>query len=290
MATDWYNEITTNILQLLDQGIIPWRKTWQGDMISAQSGKAYQGINQFQLEITAVAKGYSSNVWVTFNEAKKRGGSIRKGEHGIAVFKWVAVTQKEESPNGQAEGAVAFMRMAYAGTVFNLDQTDGVTVSDLPLPVAKDTIAQAESVYANMPNRPDLTHGGDMACYYPQKDRVNMPHMANFESSESYYSVLFHELGHATGHHSRLARKEVMAANYFGSHDYSAEELVAEFTAAFLCGKVGIAQPETVRNSAAYIQGWSAKFRKDKGLIINAAQRAQKAVNYILRQSEPQEI
>lgn len=282
---DWYNEITNNIITMLESGLIPWRKTWQtGGMISLQSGKPYSGINALQLGMSAITHDYTSPFWVTFNEAKKRGGTIRKGEHGTAVFKWVAVTK--EADNGEKE--VAFMRMVYAANVFNLDQTDGVDVGDMSgiAPKILDPIAEADAVYANMPHRPALSHGGDTACYIPSMDKINMPILGSFESAEAYYSVLFHEMGHGTGHVSRLARKEVIMVNNFGSHDYSVEELVAEFTAAFLCGKVGIAQADLMTNSAAYIQGWSSRLKKDKNLIVTAAQRAQKAVDYILGQSE----
>jgi len=282
---DWYNEITQNIIQMLDRGIIFWRKPWRGEMISAQSGKHYQGINEVQLQSAAMAKGYEANLWVTFHEAKKRGGTIRKGEHGVAVFKWVVIT-KEDEKRSEEDKTVSFMRMAYAGTVFNLAQTDGVNVSDLPTTKEMSRIMSAEAVYANMPNKPTLSHGGNRACYAPMVDKVCMPPLNQFETSEGYYSTLYHELGHSTGHPSRLARKEMMTSHGFGSHDYSLEELVAEFTAAFICAKVGISQPELTTNSAAYIQGWSNKLKSDKALIIHAAQRAQKATNYILGQSE----
>jgi len=108
-----------------------------------------------------------------------------------------------------------------------------------------------------------------------------MPVGERFEKGEEYYSVLFHELGHSTGHQSRLARKEVMERNEFGSQDYSTEELCAEMSAAMLCAAAGISN-ETIEMSASYIESWLSAFRTNKKLLVVAAAKAQKAADYIL--------
>ena len=98
-----------------------------------------------------------------------------------------------------------------------------------------------------------------------------------------------HELLHATGHASRLARKGITNPSYFGSHDYSQEELVAEFGASMLCGVSGIEQ-KTIENSAAYIQGWLKVLKNDKKCLVLAAAQAQKAADFILnRQTDNQQ-
>jgi antirestriction protein ArdC len=102
-----------------------------------------------------------------------------------------------------------------------------------------------------------------------------------FESPEEYYSTAFHELTHATGHTSRVGRKGILEPSYFGSHEYSKEELVAEMGAAFLCGHAGIEQ-RTIENSAAYIKGWLKALKNDQKLLVMAAAQAQKASDYIL--------
>src|SRR5205823_1133642 len=130
-------------------------------------------------------------------------------------------------------------------------------------------------------NRPALRHGEARAYYQPLPDMVNMPERRLFPKAEHYYSVLFHELTHSTGHASRLDRATLRDLLAFGDTNYSKEELCAEMGAAYLCGVAGIAN-ETVDNSAAYIQGWLSKLRNDTKILVQAAAQAQKAADYIL--------
>jgi antirestriction protein ArdC len=138
---------------------------------------------------------------------------------------------------------------------------------------------------SNMPKRPTIEHGQPQAYYRPLTDTVNMPERCLFPKAEHYYSVLFHELTHSTGHISRLDRATLRDLLAFGDTNYSREELCAEMGAAYLCGATGIAN-ETVNNSAAYIQGWLGKLKHDKKLLIQAAAQAQKAADFILRKGE----
>ena len=139
-------------------------------------------------------------------------------------------------------------------------------------------IPAAENIVAGF-SGPKVTEGGNRACYQASLDRVTVPAKGQFASEGEYYSTLFHELAHSTGHKSRLDRKEV-GASTFGSEPYSVEELTAELTSAFLCHEAGI--DNTLENSAAYIQGWMAKLKDDPKAFITAAGRAQKAADFIL--------
>ena len=112
-------------------------------------------------------------------------------------------------------------------------------------------------------------------------DSVKLPNQVTFKSPEEFYSTAFHELAHSSGHSSRLSRKGILEPSYFGSHDYSQEELVAEFWASMLCGFAGIEQ-QTLENSAAYIQGWLKVLKNDQKLAIMAAGQAQRAADFIL--------
>ncbi len=112
-----------------------------------------------------------------------------------------------------------------------------------------------------------------------------MPKPESFCSAEEYYSVLYHELTHASGHQSRLNRKGITGHNSFGTSDYGKEELIAEMGAAFLCGFTGI-ENKTIDNSAAYVQGWIKAIKEDKKIVITAAAAAQKAADYILNKQE----
>ncbi len=139
-----------------------------------------------------------------------------------------------------------------------------------------------------MPQRPEIRHGEARAYYRPVADTVNMPARSLFPKAEHYYSVLFHELTHSTGHGSRLDRATLRDLLAFGDTNYSKEELCAEMGAAYLCGVASIAN-ETVNNSAAYIQGWLSKLRNDKKLLVQAAAQAQKAADYILGKGSKRE-
>jgi antirestriction protein ArdC len=136
--------------------------------------------------------------------------------------------------------------------------------------------------------RPEIKYGGDRAFYSPILDYVALPNKTAFTSPEEYYGTLFHELGHATGHANRLARKSILEPSYFGSHEYSKEELISECCSAFVSGHAGI-ENKTIENSAAYIQGWLKALKNDKTLLVQAAAQGHKAADYILNK-QPEEM
>ncbi len=153
--------------------------------------------------------------------------------------------------------------------VWNVEQCEGL---DLPALEHQqvDVIARAEAIVAAMPHSPKINFdGGDKAYYRPDNDSIHLPGRNSFDSAGEYYSTLFHELSHSTGHESRLNRQTLTEVVPFGSETYSKEELVAEFGAAFLCAHSGI--ENTVNNSAAYIGGWLKKLRSDPKLAVLAA-------------------
>ena len=131
---------------------------------------------------------------------------------------------------------------------------------------------------------PQVTHQENWAYYSPSKDLVNMPDQTRFDSVQSYYAVLFHELTYSTGHERRLNRPGITDQAAFASETYSKEELVAEMGAAFLCGMCDIAN-QTIDNTASYVQGWLKRLRSDKKLIVQAAAQAQKSTDFIMGQT-----
>ena len=141
--------------------------------------------------------------------------------------------------------------------------------------------SRPDEIAANMPQPPVLKHGMTHAGYSPQKDCVEMPLWERFDTEESYFATLFHELVHSTGHEKRLKRNTLTESNGFGSDPYCKEELIAEMGAAFLCGQAEIAE-RTIDNSAAYLKGWLEQLKNDKTLIVQAAAQAQKAADFIL--------
>lgn len=286
MALDIYQRVTDRILELLDQGTVPWRqpikRTTAGDGFpkSLNTGRAYRGINVFLLAATAWIKGYESNYWLTFKQAEQRGAKIRRGEKSSLVVFWkqYAVADRESGEDRQ----VPVLRHY---NVFNADQCDGIEPPDR-IPPDDNTppfepIEAAQRIVDGYPNPPTIQHGGSRAFYRASTDTVQIAVPERFEARESYYVTLFHELTHASGHSKRLNRGLDEQPHIFGSPDYSKEELVAELGAAFLAATAGISPP-TIEQSAAYIQGWSKKLQSDKKLIVQAAGAAQRAADHVL--------
>ena len=282
MSATVYEIITERVSAALQAGTVPWRRPWRDtDAPRNLEGRLYRGINVFML----LMAGYESPLWMTYNQAKEHGGTIKKGEKGTPVILWKVSPYTKVEADGSESRRNSFVLRYF--TVFNLSQTEGVKV---PPRVAAglvlsgdgaDPIEEADRVVVGMPNRPAISWGGDRAYYRPSADAVQMPTADTFASPSARYATLFHELGHSTGHKSRLDRPGVTDAHSFGSEPYSREELVAEMTAAFLCGQTGIA-PAILDNSAAYIASWLGKLREDPKALVVAAGQAQKAADYIL--------
>ena len=275
-----YDIVIDRIVKQLEAGIVPWRRPWGGPdhaPRNAASRKFYRGVNVFLLATAS----YDASDWLTFRQANLWGGHVRKGERGWPVVFW-SVRETIDPATGQKDRQ--FILRQY--TVFNVEQCDGLPAV-LTQPAAPQIdfqpIAECERIVAGLPaNRPAVEHGGTRACYSPSLDRVQMPKPERFESAEAYYSVLFHELTHATGHPSRLNRPGITDVAPFGSPVYSREELVAEMGAAFLCGQAGIDAPALEVNQAAYLAGWLRQLRGDSRLVVQAAAQAQKAADWIL--------
>lgn len=268
MKNSVYTQVTNQIIEALEQGVIPWKKTWASSApANFVTKKAYRGINTLLLALNS----YSSPYWVTFKQAQGLGGSVKKGEKSTTVVYWQFISKTDDDGN-----EVKFPMLKYY-QVFNLEQT---TIETPVVGSANDPIASAEAIVSGMPNAPTIAFS-NTACYSPRTDTVTVPNMTSFTSVEEYYSTLFHELGHSTGHASRLDRTGVSGKVYFASDDYSFEELIAEFTAAYLCGETGIVQP-VIENQAAYIQNWLTVLKGDNTILMKAASAAQKATDYIV--------
>ena len=280
MSQKVYEVVTRKITEKLEAGVIPWKRPWSGSMANlgthknAVTGKTYRGVNAI---LTHLA-GYDSPKWMTFRQAKSKGYNIKKGEKGMPVLFW-NWTKKEDEQDDDSKSYQAFIRYY---TVFNAQQIEGMEneITEYKDILEFNPIDQAEKIIKGFTDAPTIKQKFQRAYYDRINDYVNLPKETSFNSIEEYYSTLFHELGHSTGHISRLNRKSLNAINNFGDHSYSKEELVAELSAAFLCSFAGIG-PTVIDNQAAYIDGWLGRLKKDPRLFVQAAQQAQKAVDYI---------
>lgn len=283
MSFDLYQTVTDQIVAMLDAGVVPWRspipgRTSAGHPKNMNTGKPYRGVNVFLLAFTAFAKGYGSSYWMTFNQAKERGGNVRKGEKSSLVVFW-----KQYETTDKDSGQPVKVPVLRYYNVFNAEQIDGVEIPNAVKfePLDFKPIEAAEQIAAGYVGGPAVSHdGGGQAFYRPVTDSVHLPEQTRFASVEEFYSTLFHELGHSTGHSTRLDRKIDTAPKPFGSPDYGKEELVAEMSAAFLCSHAGI-QPTVIDNQATYLAGWLKQIKADKKLVIAAAGQAQRAADWI---------
>jgi antirestriction protein ArdC len=285
MSTTVYEIINSRIMELLQQGTVPWRKPW-----NAQSNypknlitkKDYRGINHFLLSCMP----YNSPYWMTFKQVVERGGHVLKGSKSSPVIFWKWLDRQDTDDPERAvsnNGKIPLLRYY---SVFNLEQTEGIKAPE-PVEAVNEfsPIQRAELIIEGMPMKPEIKYGGNRAYYSVSLDYVQLPNQHSFDSAEEYYTTCFHELTHATGHVNRLGRKSILEPSYFGSHEYSKEELVAEMGASFLSGICGIEQ-KTIVNSAAYIRGWLRELKNDKTLLIHAAALGQKASEFILDRKE----
>lgn len=279
-SIDVYSIVTNRIIELLEQGTVPWQKPWTtaGIPRNLLSKRPYQGINILLLNSLS----YEHNLFLTWKQIKTIGASVKKGEKGhLIVFN--KMVEKEE----HGEKKKKFFLRYYK--VFNISSCADIPIEFLPKEGATfEKIATCDAVVDDMQLRPSITSGGNQAYYDPQKDIVNMPPIKKFKGAEKYYSVLFHELVHSTGHESRLHRKEVTGKIIFGSEDYSLEELTAEIGACYLKSYTGIVI-DHFEQSAAYISNWLEVLKHDKRFIIQASTRAQKAVDFILNKKEEEQ-
>jgi antirestriction protein ArdC len=274
---DAYGKITDKIIAALEQGVVPWNKPWRSvngnGPTSLQTGREYRGINVWLLSIEAQMRGYTSPYWVTFKQAKERGGTVRKGEKSTEVVLWKPFKKTIEVDGKDEEKSFLMMRTF---NVFNVDQCDGIEVpKSEPLP-ERDPIEACEQIVLGYYG-PTIKHGGNRAYYSPALDYIQMPQRNQFTSSEAYYGTLFHELAHSTGHEDRLNRT---FGGSFGTETYSKEELVAEMAASFLRGEAGI--DLDIEQSASYISSWLSKLKDDRKMVVQAAAAAQKASDLIL--------
>lgn len=307
--------VTDRVIEdIKKNNVLFWQKPWaeNGLPTNLQSGNKYRGINRVLLAIAAGNKGYNSSVWMTYKQAEKKSykdwlkkegktdspeakkeydqdpslySGVRLGEKGesIVFFEPFEIDKdKDGNPlldkDGNPTTKEAAVMRRYS--VFNADQTDLGIPPDVPMRDSIKSIKSADDLIASSPNLPPIAHGGDVASYSPSEDRIRMPDRARFKSDEEYYQTLFHEIIHATGHKSRTGRMDGSWTS-FGSDPYAEEELVAEIGSAMILAELGIDTPKIQKNQSAYIKNWVKRFEDNETLILDAAAKAQKALDFI---------
>ena len=281
-----YDEITDKIIAELEAGRVPWVQPWGTAAAkaplsmpkNASTNRSYSGVNVLLLWGSTIENGFTGQSWLTFRQALSLGGHVRKGERGTTVVyadRFVPSDEKRRvAKTGEEAQAIPFLKRF---TVFNCDQCDELpeeiaTAAPPPPPGLIEPTVEALIKATGI----DFRIGGNRAFYAPVEDYVQVPPPQAYFEPINWHRTALHELGHATGHHSRLKRDQ---SGSYGTKKYAFEELVAELSAAFGCASLGIVP--TVRH-ADYIGSWLEVLREDNRAIVRAASQASKAADYLL--------
>ena len=282
----FYDNITSKIIAELETGRVPWVQPWGSTSAkaplamptNAATGRHYSGINVLILWDAAIQHDFPGQSWLTFRQALSLGGNVRKGERGTTVVYADHFTPQDKKASSQVTGeeasAIPFLKRF---TVFHAAQCDGLpedVAIARPPPAPHLILPLVEALITA--TGIDVRIGGERAFYVPTHDYVQVPPPQAYFEPIDWYTTTLHEMGHATGHPSRLNRD---FSGSFGSKTYAFEELIAEINAAFCCASLGIAP--TVRH-ADYIGSWLSVLREDNRAIVRAASQASKAANWLL--------
>ena len=294
---EYHQKFADQIVEQIRQGNAPWQKPWKPGEESLpknlSSDKEYRGGNSMYLSVAQSARGYSENRWGTYKQIQAAGGHVRKGERGTRILSFqdhrqIAVTDKAGKPVHDSEGNKVYRYekldhpMVRQYTVFNADQADGLKLPERPAKQPEwKAHENAEAVIRASGVR--INHvAGDRAFYNLQNDKVTLPERGQFPSASHYYQTALHELGHATGHESRLNRpslQEGVKAG-FGSEAYAKEELRAEISAMMTGQRVGVGHDPS--RGAAYVESWLKALKDDPREIYRASSEAQKMSDHLV--------
>jgi len=299
--TDFYDSLTDLLIEGMENAD-SWEKPWQaviGAMYpaNAETKRQYTGINVWVLMAEQTVADYPTAIWATYRQWKRIGGTIKQEVWDAEAWTWGERWQhytgkcfdcKDGNRDCQDDSHTmqSLMSPRYF-KLYNLEQVDGVTAEDVQgaLPNGAERIAEAEALARATGIR--IEHKpSDRAFYMPGTDTITMPDPEQFKTTEGYYSTLFHEIGHATGHKDRLERTQ---GKWFGSEQYAFEELVAELSQVYIMARLGLA-PEPHMNSASYVASWLRAVKDNSEAVGKAARLAAKAADWVFKQAEETEV
>jgi antirestriction protein ArdC len=278
-------EVTLRILNELKAGVAPWRRPWSATPgrnvpCNGATDHRYNGVNVVLLWQAMRAHSWPTARFVTFKQALELGGHVRKGEHGHHIC-YVGNSRKVTESEGEddEESTVHAYRFLKSYTVFNVSQCDGLPARLTEPPVVKPRHRDARDPlieeFIATTDAKVIEEDGGRAVFIPKLDQIMMPPFISFDSASAYYGTLFHELGHWTGHETRLNRD---LAKRFDRQAHAAEELIAELAAAFLCAEFDIDGDPRL---SGYIAEYIRLLESDPKAFFTCASRAQAAVDFL---------
>lgn len=292
----FHEQVAENLLEQLKKGVAPWQKPWEpGDLLTAlpinpTTGKRYRGINSLNL----MSQSYTDPRWLTYKQAAALNAQVRKGEKSTLVQYWKFKDERTKTDdsgnpvlNDEGQPIKEQVRLerprVFYACVFNAQQLDNLPELDIKAP-NWDPLERAEQILQT--SNAVIRHGeADRAFYRPSTDSIHLPHKHQFSTPDRYYATALHELGHWTGHESRLSRD---LSHPFGSEGYAKEELRAEIASMLLSGELGIGHDPG--QHVAYVNSWIKALQEDPTEIFRAAADAEKIQDYVLALSQQQEM
>jgi len=286
---DFRQEVTDNIVRMLERGVAPWQKPWEpgagsfGIPFNPTSERAYRGGNAIHLMATGLQRGYEDPRWVTHKQASDNGWQVRLGEKGTQIEYWEVKSASDKTqPGGTEQGNTdteksRFIHRVY--TVFNAQQIERIPPHTPKLSTPFEAGQAGEQILKN--SGANIAHDqADRAFYSRSQDSIHLPPKDAFKDAAAYYGTALHELAHWTGHPSRLDRSTLTESYRFGDANYAKEELRAELASVFLAAQRGI--PHNPEQHAAYVGSWGAALKRDKNEIFRAAHDASAATDFLL--------
>ena len=292
---DFRQEVTDNIVQMLEKGVAPWQKPWEasgkslGMPMNPTTGKAYRGGNAIHLIATALRRGYDDTRWMTYKQAAENGWQVRKGEKGTQIEFWetkqaepkssVPTRRDTEERSEKLDRAEPRRLIHRVYTVFNAKQIEGVPAYQPKQRSAFEAVRAGEQILQN--SGASILHDqADRAFYSRGSDSIHLPAKDSFKEASGFYGTALHELAHWSGHPSRLNRSTLTESYRFGDVNYAKEELRAELASVFLAAERGI--PHDPEQHAAYVGSWIKSLKEDKNEIFRAAHDASVAADFLL--------
>lgn len=283
---DFRTELTAKIIELIENGKAPWQKPWKageapGQLpMNAATGRKYRGGNLFWLMMRQDQLGSDDPRWMTLNQANAAGYKIAKGAKSTTVEYWQFT--KEETrigPNGPEKVTIELDRpRVFYARVFNAVQIEGIPPRVIAPKREQGWAPEEAAERALTASGARIQHDQSNSAYYrPSTDSIHLPQKESFAAALDYYEVALHELGHWTGHPSRLNRD---LTGRFGSPEYAKEELRAQMASLFLAAELGL--PFNPERHAAYNRSWLSALRDDKNLFHQAARDAENIADYVL--------
>src|SRR5437867_1291043 len=289
---DYRQEVTDSIIKMLEEGTAPWQKPWQPGALempfNPTSEKQYRGGNAVQLMAIGVTRSYDDPRWMTYRQAQQNGWQVREGEKGTQIEYWefpkssaladrkAATLSSDDAPDDNKQPRRMIHRVY---TVFNAKQIEGVPEHKPKQHEEFEIVNAGESILQHSGAR--ISHDqNDRAFYDRNGDAIHLPPRSAFGKAADYYGTALHELGHWTGHTTRLNRETLNSSKHFGDENYAKEELRAELASVFLAAERGI--PHDPANHAAYVGSWIKALQDDKNEIFRAAKDAHRATDFLI--------